>query len=286
MFMPPVMRAILLAASSWAMRRASLKAASTISWSMSTSSGSTAWGSMTTLLTSSVPLMVTLTAPPPAEASTNSLASSSWARAMSACILWTRLSICWGFATTAFLSVEIVVEHAGLLGHEGRVRIGGGIAVGGAVAGDDRMLHDVGTEDVHECAAYIERGRRRPGGLGKAGGLDVSGRGRVGSGRDSGLGIQRLELLGADPSAAELVADGHLHAQDRLDRVAQHREGVRRVGDAHVHLVARVELDDHRVALGLDGRVEEEFGLGGHGGLHVAKDIAPGPVSYTHLTLP
>ena len=44
-------------------------------------------------LTCRSPVIVTVTMPPPAEASIVSLASASWAFIMSACIFWTCLSI-------------------------------------------------------------------------------------------------------------------------------------------------------------------------------------------------
>ena len=65
------------AASSWAERSASLVAAWTMSWSSSTSSGSTPAGSIRTSSTSSSPLTFTVTIPPPALASTVSFFSSS-----------------------------------------------------------------------------------------------------------------------------------------------------------------------------------------------------------------
>ena len=80
---------IFVAASSWAERIASLTAAWTMSCSMSTSSGSTASGSIVSSLSSRSPLILTVTMPPPALASTTSFVSSSWALAMSACIFWT-----------------------------------------------------------------------------------------------------------------------------------------------------------------------------------------------------
>ena len=51
-----------------AARRASFTAATIMSWSISTSSGSTASGSMTTSLTSRLPVTVADTTPPPAAA--------------------------------------------------------------------------------------------------------------------------------------------------------------------------------------------------------------------------
>ena len=65
------------AASSWAARIASLTAAWTRSWSISTSSGSTASGSMRSSRSCRSPLILTVTMPPPALASTVSFASSS-----------------------------------------------------------------------------------------------------------------------------------------------------------------------------------------------------------------
>ena len=80
---------ILLAASSWAERKASFTAAWTMSWSSSTSSGSTASGSILSSFSSSSPDTFTVTMPPPALASTTSFFSCSWALAISACICWT-----------------------------------------------------------------------------------------------------------------------------------------------------------------------------------------------------
>src|SRR5206468_1250488 len=91
---PPVMPPILLAASCWAWSTAWLTAATTMSWRSSTSSGSTAAGSMRTSLTTRSPVTLTVTIPPPADASTSSSLSCSWAAIMSCCIFWTCLSIC------------------------------------------------------------------------------------------------------------------------------------------------------------------------------------------------
>ena len=67
-------------------RRPSFTAASTMSESSSTSSGSTADGSIVISLIWRSPLTLTLTIPPPAEASTTSSLSASCAASMSACI--------------------------------------------------------------------------------------------------------------------------------------------------------------------------------------------------------
>ena len=85
---------ILSAASSWAARMPSLTAASTMSCSSSTSSGSTACGSIVIELMTRSPVTWTLTIPPPAEASTTSSLSDSWAASMSSCIFWACLSSC------------------------------------------------------------------------------------------------------------------------------------------------------------------------------------------------
>src|SRR5690606_34645017 len=84
MLSPPVTFAISSAAISLAERSASLTAASTMSCSISTSSGS-----MAMLTISWWPLATTLTMPPPAAASTVFWASSSCTRIMSACIFCT-----------------------------------------------------------------------------------------------------------------------------------------------------------------------------------------------------
>src|SRR5262249_23213721 len=74
---PPVAPPSLRSASSCALRSASLTAASTMSARISASSGSTAWGSILTSRTCRSPLILTVTIPPPADASTTSLRSSS-----------------------------------------------------------------------------------------------------------------------------------------------------------------------------------------------------------------
>src|SRR5215210_5774897 len=86
---PPVAAPIFEAASSWAARTASLTAACTMSWSSSTSSGSTAPGSILISCSSSSPVIFTVTMPPPAEASTISCFSCSCAFSISACICCT-----------------------------------------------------------------------------------------------------------------------------------------------------------------------------------------------------
>src|SRR3954447_9617148 len=108
--MPPVSPPSFVCWSSWAARRPSLTAASTMSWSSSGSSGSIASGAMVIALTTRSPDTLTLTIPPPAEASTSSCLSASWASSMSCCIFWTCFIICcmfggWGISGLAFLLV-------------------------------------------------------------------------------------------------------------------------------------------------------------------------------------
>ena len=86
---PPVTPPIFDSARSCAARIPSLTAASTMSWSISTSSGSIASGSIVSSSSRRSPLILTLTMPPPALASTISSLSFSCASAMSACICWT-----------------------------------------------------------------------------------------------------------------------------------------------------------------------------------------------------
>src|SRR5215211_3497121 len=86
---PPAAAFILEAASSCAARTASFTAACTMSWSSSTSSGSTAPGSILISCSSSSPVILTVTMPPPAEASTVSCFSCSCAFSISACICCT-----------------------------------------------------------------------------------------------------------------------------------------------------------------------------------------------------
>src|SRR4051794_32628629 len=96
----PVTAPILLAASCCAWSTAWLTAAVIMSCSISTSSGSTASGSILISLTTRSPDTLTVTMPPPADAVTSSSLSCSCAAIMSCCIFWTCLSICcmfgWG----------------------------------------------------------------------------------------------------------------------------------------------------------------------------------------------
>src|ERR1700742_3862345 len=102
-----------------------------MSCSSSTSSESTASGSIVIDLTTRSPVTVTVTMPPPAEASTVSSLSDSWAASMSSCIFWACLSSCcmfggWGMALAGllvvvfenFLGVELLHQsfHELLLG--------------------------------------------------------------------------------------------------------------------------------------------------------------------------
>ena len=80
-----------------AARSASLAAASTMSASISGSSGSIARGSMAICTSSPAPFALTVTIPPPAEASPNSFLASSCARAICSCI-------CWACFISAFMS--------------------------------------------------------------------------------------------------------------------------------------------------------------------------------------
>ena len=91
--MPPAMRAIRSRSSSLLRAMASLTAAMTRSWSISTSSGSTALGSISTVRTSPAPVITTRTAPPPAVASSVVSFSSSWACAIWVCICCAILAI-------------------------------------------------------------------------------------------------------------------------------------------------------------------------------------------------
>src|SRR5947208_10195892 len=83
---PPVTAAIFDSASSRDARRPSLTAATTRSWSISTSAASTAPGSIARLTSSWRPVTVALTAPPPAVPSTVADSSSDWTRTISCCI--------------------------------------------------------------------------------------------------------------------------------------------------------------------------------------------------------
>src|SRR5687767_1046538 len=84
------------------------------SWSISTSSGSTAPGSITIDSREPVPLTTALTAPPPTDASTVSAPSASWAAAMSACIFWT----CFNIWFISFLLGTAVLLWAKSLAHD------------------------------------------------------------------------------------------------------------------------------------------------------------------------
>ena len=69
-----------------AFRMASFTAAMTISWSISTSSGSTASGSMASLSSSCLPLTVADTTPPPAAAVYSFVSISACIFSISCCI--------------------------------------------------------------------------------------------------------------------------------------------------------------------------------------------------------
>src|SRR5438874_8829477 len=86
--MPPMAPPSFVSTSCCAARIASLTAARTMSASSSGSSGSIASGEMVIALISSAPVALTVTIPPPAEASTVSPASSSCAFAICSCISW------------------------------------------------------------------------------------------------------------------------------------------------------------------------------------------------------
>src|SRR5829696_3008483 len=110
---PPVIPPIFLLASSCELVMASLTAASTMSCSISTSSGSTTSGSISIETSSRLPVMVALTAPPPALAVTVSLASSSWACCICCCICWTCCIILFTFC-------RFGTRFSRSLGHEPR----------------------------------------------------------------------------------------------------------------------------------------------------------------------
>ena len=84
---------MVLEASLSAARMASFTAATIMSWSISTSSGSTASGSMVRFFSSCLPFTVADTTPPPALASYSFSCSSCCIRIISCCIFWACLSI-------------------------------------------------------------------------------------------------------------------------------------------------------------------------------------------------
>src|SRR5215831_6107104 len=88
--------------SPWAERSASLTAATTMSSSISGSSGSMAFGSILISVISPSPVAVTVTTPPPAVAWTFSCFSSSWAFCICDCICWTCSSILFMSKLTAW----------------------------------------------------------------------------------------------------------------------------------------------------------------------------------------
>src|SRR4051794_12862352 len=109
--MPPVSPPSFVCWSSCAARIPSLTAARTMSCSRSGSSGSIASRAIAIDLTTRSPDTLTLTIPPPAEASTSSCLRASCASSMSCCIFWTCFIICcmfggWGIRLSlAFLVV-------------------------------------------------------------------------------------------------------------------------------------------------------------------------------------
>ena len=76
--------ALSMASPAW--RRASLTAETTRSWSISTSSGSTASGLMVRAVSSFLPLATASTAPPPTLAVKVRFSTSVWAAFMASCI--------------------------------------------------------------------------------------------------------------------------------------------------------------------------------------------------------
>src|SRR3954462_12336024 len=128
----------LLCWSSSALRIASLTAATTRSWSISTSSGSTASGSITRLSMRMSPVMTILTVPPPVLASTFSDLSASWASCCLASMACASASIFWRLGGCGMsglllgvrrklLRVELVLESLYQIvvgkcrdGHDGR----------------------------------------------------------------------------------------------------------------------------------------------------------------------
>ena len=105
--MPPAPVALLCSSIAW--RSASLTAARTMSWSISTSSGSTASGSIASDLSSMSPVITTLTMPPPADASIRSSLSFSCAAIMSSCIFcacWSRAPRLGGWGIRTPLRLE------------------------------------------------------------------------------------------------------------------------------------------------------------------------------------
>lgn len=104
--------AICLLASSLTPRTASLTAAMIMSCSISTSSGSSASGSMVRLTSSISPLTVTLTMPPPAEASTVWDLRFSCAAASCSCILRACFIICCMFIPAMMAPLRAAARQA------------------------------------------------------------------------------------------------------------------------------------------------------------------------------
>ena len=106
------MAPICLLASSLTPRTASLTAAMIMSCSISTSSGSRASGSMVRLTSSISPLTVTLTMPPPAEASTVWDLRFSCAAASCSCILRACFIICCMFIPAMMAPLRAAARQA------------------------------------------------------------------------------------------------------------------------------------------------------------------------------
>ena len=86
---------LFMASSAW--RRASFTAETTMSWSISASSGFSASGAMASSSSSFLPLTTAFTVPPPTEAVNWLLSTSSWALAISCCIfkIFCCIWACW-----------------------------------------------------------------------------------------------------------------------------------------------------------------------------------------------
>ena len=131
-----------------------------MSESISTSSGSTAAGSIATDLTSRSPEIFTVTMPPPADASTISSLSCSWAASMSCCIFCTCCIICCMFGMRGCLGISGAFLFAGELGspaaERARRALGGRASPGISSASNSSMKRSSHSSSLSPPA------RRRP----------------------------------------------------------------------------------------------------------------------------
>src|SRR5918994_523844 len=260
--MPWVMPPRRSAAKSLALRRPSLTAAVTRSPSISTSSGSSASGSIETDSTVWSPLTLAVTTPPPAVPSTTSSASWAWVSSISRCIFCSCLSIWLGLNPPPLGMPIPLPPFPG--------------APASALAGVVRaLLDDLPAEllggpvchragvgiGVHRAALVVGR-------------VDLELDHLLGRGRRGGRG-RRVGLLGTG-----VLADHHPDPEAAAEHRLEHAVDLPAAAGQGLGLELPVprQLDDQLAALEGDRpAVAEEAGRDPAGRLHPFQHQRPGP---------